>query len=103
MLKLLINNGKLRSLYSVSHNVFQNFYFTKFFIWCKFTETSTVPATAGETSRKRTADVEPTADVPSASRRRRNANTDASSYIRPAFPSCCVNGSLFYSIICLLS
>ncbi|KAK6109836.1 Ring finger domain family protein [Brugia pahangi] len=55
-------------------------------------ETSTVPATSGETSRKRTADVEPAADVPSASRRRRNANTDASSYIRPTFPSCCVNG-----------
>uniref|UniRef100_A0A0R3RJA7 RING-type domain-containing protein n=1 Tax=Elaeophora elaphi TaxID=1147741 RepID=A0A0R3RJA7_9BILA len=55
-------------------------------------ETSSVPATSGETSRKRTADVEPTADVPSASRRRRSANTDASSYIRPTFPSCCVNG-----------
>uniref|UniRef100_A0A915PXR1 RING-type domain-containing protein n=1 Tax=Setaria digitata TaxID=48799 RepID=A0A915PXR1_9BILA len=55
-------------------------------------ETSTVPTTSGETSRKRTADVESAADVPSASRRRRNANTDASSYIRPTFPSCCVNG-----------
>ncbi|CAG9530522.1 unnamed protein product [Cercopithifilaria johnstoni] len=61
-------------------------------------ETSTVPATSGETSRKRTADVEPTADVPSASRRRRNANTDASSYIRPTFPSCCVNGSSYLFI-----
>ncbi|VDK86401.1 unnamed protein product [Litomosoides sigmodontis] len=62
------------------------------FVFQQIPETSTVPATSGETSRKRTADVEPTADVPSASRRRRNANTDASSYIRPAFPSCCVNG-----------
>uniref|UniRef100_A0A1I7VBI5 RING-type domain-containing protein n=1 Tax=Loa loa TaxID=7209 RepID=A0A1I7VBI5_LOALO len=60
--------------------------------FCPALKTSTVTATSGETSRKRTADVEPAADVPSASRRRRNANTDASSYIRPTFPSCCVNG-----------
>lgn len=54
--------------------------------------TSTVPVASGETSRKRTADEEPDADVPSASRRRRSTNTDPS-YIRPTFPACCANGS----------
>ncbi|VDN04526.1 unnamed protein product [Thelazia callipaeda] len=62
------------------------------FMHSHFIETSTVPVTSAETSRKRTADEEEPADVPSASRRRRIASTDTSSYIGPTFPNCCANG-----------
>lgn len=55
-------------------------------------DAQTLPTARTEGSRKRPAD-EPSADVPSVSRRRRANNSDSSQFVRPSFPStCCVNG-----------